>query len=54
MEDSTLKKQFQKASFKEKKEITRLCSTVLTTLTTYRTLRDLQLNERTYIIHDYY
>ena len=55
MEDSTLKKILKKeAPSKEKIEITRLCSAILTTLTTNRTLREVELNERTYIIYDYY
>ena len=44
----------KKSSLQDKKinHLT-LCSTILTTLTTNLTLRHLQLNERTYIIHDY-
>ena len=40
----------------EKRNHSTLCSTILflTMLTTNRTLRDLQLSKRTYIIHDYY
>ena len=45
----------KKSSFQgEKRNHSTLCSTILAMLTINRTLRDLQLNERTYIIYDYY
>ena len=55
LKTALFKKKLKNSSFQgEKTNYSTLCSTILTTPTTNRTLRDLQLNERTYIIHDYY
>ena len=52
---TTLLKKLKKSSFQlEKRDHSTLCSTILTTLTINRSFRDLQLNERTNIIRDYY